>query len=115
MKTGALVFSLLLAGCTGLAAPKPVSTRLQTGSLSVIRSDGSRCEAALMGVAPWAGRIDACDLGYTVTPDPGPNPLHWLLTGFVRAIGTPDLIAPAARIDLTDASGKSYGFRSPQR
>jgi hypothetical protein len=104
-----------LAACaTGPATPTRVS--LDPDLLTVAMSDGTTCR----GPAPatgaetgWSGRLTGCPSGYayTVEIDPGTNPIRFILTEVFGA----GILSPLATVTITDATGRTRSFQTPDR
>jgi hypothetical protein len=119
----AFVLSLVVVvtGCA-VQAPRPVEVSLDRSALAMRLSDGSRCTAP---VTPVPGRYSTTVAGagtfadcaapfrYTVTGDPGTNPLRFVLEEAFTAIGLPDAIAPRATVEIAAPDGRSWTFASP--
>jgi hypothetical protein len=118
---------VVVTGCAVGAPPRPVEARLDRTTLALRLSDGTRCTAPVSVVpAPsslhpagttvaGAGTFRDCTVpfAYTVTGDPGPNPLRLVLEGVAAAIGIPDAIAPRATVEITAPDGRVHTFASP--
>ena len=104
-----------LAACaTGPATPTRAS--LEADLLTVTMSDGSTC----LGPAPasgaetgWSGRLSGCrwDYAYTVEIDPGTNPIRFIL----QEVFGEGILSPLATVTITDATGRTRSFESPER
>jgi hypothetical protein len=102
-----------LASCaTGPATPARVT--LEADLLTVTMSDATTCR----GPAPatgadtgWSGRLSGCpsSYAYTVEIDPGTNPVRFLLT---EVFGE-GIVSPLATVTITDATGRTRSFQSP--
>jgi hypothetical protein len=119
----AFVLSLVVV-VTGCAAetPRPVEVSLDRRMLEMRLSDGSRCTAPVTPVqgrfgttVTGAGTFAGCAVpyGYTVTGDPGTNPLRFVLEEAFTAIGLPGAIAPIADVEIAAPDGRRWRFVSP--
>ena len=120
----AFVLSLVVV-LTGCAAtePRPVEVSLDRRTLDLRLSDGSRCTAPVTPVpveprgttVRGTGTFAACarPFAYTVTGDPGTNPLRLVLEEAFTAIGLPDAIAPRATVEITAPDGGRWVYAAP--
>jgi hypothetical protein len=109
-----LILAALGACAIGPATPSRVT--LDRSLLSVAMSDGSTC----LGPAPaqgaetgWSGRLAECRWGYAyaVEIDPRTNPVRFVL----EEIFGDRIIGPIATVTITDATGRTRVFQTPER
>lgn len=115
-----LVAGAALAACSTSGTQAPVAAELSSQRLTVTLAGGgictaSRADAAHDSDAGWAGRMRNCPvvLHYAVEFMPREGIIAPAFESIFTALGAGDLIAPGARVVLTDAEGRSYVFRSP--
>lgn len=102
-----LAFTLLSA-CAAMPA-QVQDLRLSDRALTIAMSDGTACHA------DWrAGPGEACGYHYEVQVDQTANPLRKIADGLVLALGSQNMLAPMAKVTLTDAQGRTLTFVSPK-
>jgi hypothetical protein len=117
-----LVLVLLLTGCA-TSPSRPVEVSLDRTSLQVRMSNGETCIGPVRAVPAGPnrttvsgdGRLQGCSAayGYRVTGDTATNPVRFVLEEVFTAIGLPNVIAPAAEVEITAPDGRSWRFASP--
>ncbi|MFW5641289.1 MAG: hypothetical protein ACOCY0_00855 [Roseicyclus sp.] len=119
----AFVLSLVVvvSGCASAAPPRPVEVSLDRSALEMRLSDARICAAPVTAVpgrytttVTGTGDFPACPgFAYTVTGDPGTNPLRFVLEEGLAALGLPDGIAPMATVEIAAPDGRTWTFASP--
>jgi hypothetical protein len=114
---------VLLTGCALQAPPpRPVEVSLDRSTLALRLADGARCTAPVSGIAgrfsttvTGAGTFADCPVpyAYTVTGDPGTNPLRFVLEEGFTVLGLAEAIAPRATVEIAAPDGRRWRFVSP--
>ncbi|QBY01054.1 hypothetical protein E2K80_10220 [Rhodophyticola sp. CCM32] len=108
---------IALSACS-IGPARPLSVALTETNITVPMSNGTTCrDTASPGAGnQWSGNLQGCPTpyAYTVEIDPGTNPVRYILQEIFTALGNPDVIAPVARVTITDDTGRTRVFASPQ-
>lgn len=98
----------LLAACAAMPA-QVQDVRLSDTTLTIAMTNGTACHA------DWrAGPGEACGYHYEVQLDQTANPLRKIAEGLVLALGGQNILAPMAKVTLTDAQGHALTYISPK-
>ncbi|MGB8624267.1 MAG: hypothetical protein WCD16_15765 [Paracoccaceae bacterium] len=113
-----LPIALILAACAGPLGGRPEKVIVSRDMLTDTLSSGARCfgprAGATQTAAGWSGTLENCGAAYPyeVTLLPGTNPVRYVLSEVLTALGGETLIAPLAAVEITTPN-RVYRFRSP--
>ncbi|MHC0053855.1 hypothetical protein [Actibacterium sp. D379-3] len=112
--------TLALAACAAQSGGRPEEVILTRNLLTVRMTTGEICKgpraSATQTEAGWSGTLQDCTTAYPYAVEllPGTNPIRWVLVEFFTALGGPDVIAPLARVTISEpGGGRDWTFRSP--
>ena len=119
MRVFALIPALALGACTSFGAPRPADVTLSQTHLTVRMSNGERC----IGPRPageaggWSGRFTDCSAryDYNVAIQPGANPVRMVFSEALTALGLQSALVPAADVTISDGSGRTWRYVTPER